>query len=79
LKPAALGACFGLLSSYRSNRRTSLCKAIAYGVIGGAIGFGAGVAWESRRLASSVSSGALKNMSKVCDEHWLELHPIDYA
>ena len=79
LKPAALGACIGLLGSYSSNRRTSVCKAIAYGVVGGAIGFCTGVAWESRHLATSVSSSALKQMSTVCDEHWLELHPIDYA
>jgi hypothetical protein len=50
-----------------------------YGLLGGVIGFGAGVAWESRRLTASAACGALRNISKVRDEHWLERHPIDYA
>jgi hypothetical protein len=54
-------------------------RALAYGLLGGAIGFGVGVAWESRRLTASVASGALKNIGRVRDEHWFELNPIDYA
>lgn len=49
------------------------------GFVGGAIGFGLGIAWENRRLTESITSGALRNISKVRDEHWLESHPIDYA
>jgi hypothetical protein len=52
---------------------------LAYGLLGGAIGFGAGVAWESRRFTASVADGALRNIGKVRDEHWLTKHPIDYA
>jgi hypothetical protein len=48
-------------------------------LLGGALGFGVGVAWESRRLTTSVASGAAKSISKVRDEHWLEKNPIDYA
>jgi hypothetical protein len=79
LKPALLGACLGMLGSYSYNQHKSVGRTLAYGLLGGAVGFGAGIAWETRRLASSVASGALKNMGKVCDEHWLEKHPIDYA
>jgi hypothetical protein len=79
LKPAFLGACIGVLGSYSYERHQSLTKTLAYGLLGGAIGLGAGIAWENRRFAASVASGAFKNMSKVCDEHWLEKHPIDYA
>jgi hypothetical protein len=50
-----------------------------FGLLGGAIGFGAGIAWENRRLAASAASGALRNIGRVRDEHWLERHPIDYA
>lgn len=79
LKPAAFGLCIGLVGSYRGNRHSSAGKVFAYSFIGVAIGFATSVAWESRRLAASVASGALRNVGKVRDEHWLEKHPIDYA
>jgi hypothetical protein len=52
---------------------------LAYGLLGGAIGFGAAVVWESRCLTASIAGGALKNIGRVRDEHWLSNHPIDYA
>jgi len=79
LKPAAVGAFIGMLSSFSGNGHKSIRKAFAYGFLGGAIGFGAGVAWGSRRLVASVAAGARKNIGRVRDEHWLEEHPIDYA
>lgn len=80
-KPAAIGACLGALGSYPNHRHDqySIGRVFAYGFLGGAIGFGAAIAWESRWLTASVAAGALKNMEKVLDEHWLEKHPIDYA
>jgi len=78
--PAAIGVCLGALGSYPSHRHNhSIARVFVYGFLGGAIGFGTGLAWESRRLTASVAAGALKNMEKVSDEHWLEKHPIDYA
>jgi hypothetical protein len=79
LKPAAIGACLGLLGSYPGNRQNSARRALAYGFVGGVLGFGAGVAWISRFLGTSVVSSAWKNIDRVRDEHWLEKHPIDYA
>jgi hypothetical protein len=79
LKPAALGACIGVLGSYAGYRQKSITRTLAYGLLGGAIGLGAGVAWESRRLTASVADGALRNIGRVRDEHWLTKHPIDYA
>jgi hypothetical protein len=76
---AAVGACIGLLGSYFGNGHKSAGRAFAFGVFGGAIGFGAGVAWGNRRLGASVVSGAWKNIGRARDEHWLERHPIDYA
>jgi len=79
LKPAVLGACLGVLGSYPGYREKSISRALAFGLVGGALGFGAGVAWESRRLTSSAACGALRNIGRVRDEHWLTKHPIDYA
>jgi hypothetical protein len=79
LTPAALGVCIGVLGSCSWKRDKSFGRALTFGLLGGAIGFGLSVAWENRALAASVASGALKNMSKVRDEHWWEKHPIDYA
>lgn len=76
LKPAALGACIGFLGSVREK---SIARTFVYGLLGGIIGLGAGVAWKSRRLTSSVADSAWRNMGKVRDEHWLAKHPIDYA
>jgi len=74
----AIGASIGLLGGFSAYQRKS-SRALALGVFGGAIGFGAGVAWENRRLVESIVSGALKNIGRVRDEHWLEKNPIDYA
>jgi hypothetical protein len=79
LRPAAVGACLGLLGSRPGYREKSIARALVYGLLGGAIGLGAGVAWESRRLTASVADGAFRNMGRVRDEHWLTKHPIDYA
>jgi hypothetical protein len=76
---AAVGACIGLLGSYLGNRRQSTSRTCAFGIFGGAIGLGVGVAWEHRRLGTSVISGAWRNIGKTRDEHWLERNPIDYA
>jgi hypothetical protein len=79
LKPAVLGACLGVLGSRPGSREKSVSRALAYGLLGGAIGFGAAVVWESRCLTASIAGGALKHIGRVRDEHWLSKHPIDYA
>jgi hypothetical protein len=52
---------------------------ITCGALGCVVGFGAGVAWDNRRLAASIASAAMRNIGRVRDEHWLDRHPIDYA
>lgn len=79
LIPAAIGACFGVLGSRPWNGHKSAARAFAFAFLGGAVGFAAGVGWESRRLTASVASGAMKNIGKTRDDHWLEKNPIDYA
>jgi hypothetical protein len=79
LKPALIGACVGVLGSCPGYSHGSRSRTFMWGLLGAALGLGAGVAWESRRLTASVAGGACKSVGRVCDEHWLERHPIDYA
>jgi len=79
LKPASVGACVGMLSGLRGGGHSSIRRILGFGLLGSIIGFASGVAWESRDLASTVATNALRNIGKVSDEHWLEKHPIDYA
>lgn len=78
LGPAAIGVFIGVLGS-RASGHKSTSRAFLLGLLGGVLGFGVAVAWENRRLAARVASSAFRSMSKVRDEHWLELNPIDYA
>jgi hypothetical protein len=79
LKPAAVGACIGVLGSYPGGHYRSISRTLAFCLTGWAIGLGAGVAWETRGLTACVANGALRNVGRLRDEHWLERHPIDYA
>jgi len=79
LKPAALGACIGFLSSYPNKRHRSIGMGLGLGWLCGAIGFGAGFAWASRHLTASMAGEVRRKVGRVRDEHWLEEHPIDYA
>jgi hypothetical protein len=79
LKPAAMGTCIGALAGCFGSGHRSIVKVLAFSLLGCAIGFGAGMFWENRGLAASVADGALRNIDKARDEHWLEKHPIDYA
>lgn len=78
-KPAVAGACIGVLGGIPGNRNKSISRVLACGFLGGAVGLNVGIAWRSRFLTDSITSGALRSIGKVRDEHWLESHPIDYA
>jgi len=79
LGPAVIGACLGTLGGLLGNERRSPSRALACGVLGGVIGFSAGMIWDSRELTARVASGAWKRIGKTRDEHWFEKNPIDYA
>jgi hypothetical protein len=76
--PTMLGACLGWFGGYFESGH-SRRRAFAFALLGGAIGFGAGVVWENRKLTTSVASGAWKSINKTRDAHWFEKNPIDYA
>jgi hypothetical protein len=78
-RPAVFGACLGMLSSLAADERESMGRLLFFGLLGGAIGFGAGVVSESRPLTASAAHAAWQNIHKVRDEHWVEKHPVAYA
>jgi len=79
LAPAAFGACLGAARGWLAKGRRSPGRALAYGLVGAALGFSAGLIWESRPLTACVASKAWKRVGKTRDEHWFESNPIDYA
>lgn len=77
--PALIGAYVGALGGSLGPRRRSPSRSLAYGLLGGAIGFSAGLLWENREFGANVASGAWKKVNQTRDEHWFEKNPIDYA
>ncbi len=79
LAPAAVGACLGVLYGCFNHRQKSTGRVLGCSLLGGAIGFGAGLLWESRHLTASIASTMNKSIQETRNEHWFEKHPIDYA
>ena len=79
LVPALIGAYVGAFGGSLGNGRRSTSRAIAFGLLGGAIGFGAVLAWDNREIGASVAFSALRKIKQTRDEHWFEKNPIDYA
>ena len=76
---ATVGACAGLLRSFVRGRHARAPHTLASGMVGTAIGFCAGLTWETRDLTSTMARSAAKQIDLTRDEHWLQSHPIDYA
>jgi hypothetical protein len=79
VKPAAIAACLGAVAGCCEHQHQARSRLLIFSLVGGAIGFCAGLAWESRSLTASVMSGAAQGIDQVRDEHWFETHSIDYA
>ncbi|HUB79867.1 MAG TPA: hypothetical protein VMB03_13765 [Bryobacteraceae bacterium] len=73
----AVGAGVGVLS--RLGKRSTASTVAIGALIGSVVGFGAGIAWESRQFTGAVARTAKREIGAVRDAHWLERHPIDYA
>ena len=72
---ALVSAGAGALGCQLMRRRVHPLRVLGFGALAFAAGFG----WKTRRVGARATHSALKEVSKVRDEHWLELHPIDYA
>lgn len=79
LAPAAVGAAIGILGVYLGRRGRVGNIAILGGLVGGALGFTAGVAWATRRQTKLCYSAAADNIQAVRNAHWLEKNPVAYA
>lgn len=77
--PAAIGVCVGLLGSCPRKRSSSISRALAFGVLGGAIGFGASIAWEGRGVAANAAHRTSQKLGRIRDERWMKKHSIAYA
>lgn len=76
---AAMGASIGVLALYSRSQRRSARSAVAYGLLGGLIGFAANMALSTRQVTEETVQGAMRGVRTVRDAHWLEKNPIDYA
>lgn len=79
LKPAAAGVCLGLAGAYLHRTHKPAARVLAFGILGGAIGFGAGFLWNTRHLTAGAARGAIKKAGPVRDERWFEKNPIAYG
>ncbi len=77
--PAAIGVCVGLLSSGPRKSRNPIPRAFVFGVLGGVIGLGAGVAWESRSLVANAARRTSEEFTRMRDERWMKRNFIAYA
>jgi hypothetical protein len=73
---AGLGALCGLLAQ---RRKPNVAAVAAMGIVGGVVGFTAGVAWETRQISSGIARGAIRNIGTTRDSHWLGKHPINFG
>ena len=79
LAPAAMGVALGACCGSLRRERQSALRILTGCILGGLVGFGAGMAWETRYLTESIGSNVRKRVQSVRDQHWLEENPIDYA
>lgn len=77
--PTAIGAAVGMLGTRWIGNRKSPSNVAMGGLVGGAFGAAAAVAWASRGFAGIAARKAVLQVNAVRDAHWLETHPIDYA
>jgi hypothetical protein len=77
--PIAIGAAAGILTACLNRKRRSGFIVAMGGVVGSALGLGAGVAYVSRGVTGAVARGAMRKVNTVRDARWLEKNPIAYA
>ena len=79
LVPAAIGAILGTYCGALRHERRSTARILTGCILGGLLGFSAGMVWETRYLTESIGTNVRKRVQSARDEHWFEENPIDYA
>lgn len=77
--PALIGTAVGMSAVCIAFRGKSRRDTLVGALVGGAVGFGGGVAWSSRDATTTLVKHAAKNIGVVRNDHWLEKHPICYG
>jgi hypothetical protein len=78
--PTVLGASVGAFCGLLAQRRKPNPAVVAVmSIVGGCVGFTAGVAWETRQLSSGMARGAMRKMGSTRDSRWLGKHPINFG
>jgi hypothetical protein len=78
--PAVLGACAGALGTQLGNRQKSMNGFTVLGaLVGAAVGFCTGLAWNTRHVTGMLAQGAMKATEPLRDAHWLERNPVNYG
>lgn len=78
--PTVMGVGVGTLCALLAKRgKPKTGAVVAMGLVGGAVGFGAGVAWDTRQLSSGMARGAMRRIGSTRDSHWLGKHPINFG
>jgi hypothetical protein len=77
--PAAVGGAIGILGGKMTGNRQRASRAVLGGLVGTALGIGAGVALASAPLLRPVARTAARRIEAIRDARWLAMHPIDYA
>jgi xanthosine utilization system XapX-like protein len=78
--PSVMGAGVGALCALVvQGRKPKPPVVVAMAVVGGFVGFTAGVAWETRQLSSEIARGAMRKIGSTRDSHWLGKHPINFG
>lgn len=78
-QPAAVGAALGMLSAGLTGNAKSKSRVAVGGLVGSVVGFGAALAWASRKFSGCAARRTVRLVNATRDAHWLQQNPIDYA
>jgi hypothetical protein len=78
--PAVVCACAGALGTQLGNKQKSVNGFTVLGaLVGAAVGFCTGLAWNTRHVTGTLAQGALKATEPLRDARWLARHPVNYG
>ncbi len=78
--PTILGACAGAVSTQLCHKQKAVNGTTVLGaLLGAAVGFTTGLAWNTRHVTQVLARGAMKATTPVRDAHWLARNPVNYG